>query len=382
MGYSWGETERGFDKRPNQIIGMPTGAMANNKTIEQHKVRPFLEPKETDRVSVAFLARAPHKFVEKLGNESVNVRREALDTMSRWLLAHPNHKAAQVDAGAIPALTELLKDGDQLVREKSAVALALLGSIHQGVQAMLACKTIEMLLVVINSTETPETRKNAHSCIQLMGNYPEGVEAIVEANGTSRLVEVCTEDVSTEALLSLKCCLQNQNGLNRALQGGACKIMVDALRNESAPVVQFALRNLALLTGPSSAKQEAIQRGAIKPIVVHLRHEAWPVRAAATGALMSIVIDVEGKKQACDHGAIDVLIEMLYDPYLPVVLLGVRCLGNLAECKREVISTPLEGIYNTTFDKALPQLSLLMQSPDRVLAKASRDTADLIKWRP
>lgn len=230
MGYSWDETERGVDKRPNQIVGKPEGLAANNTTIASHKVRPFLEPKETDHVSVAFLARAPKKFVAKLGDESVNVRREALMTMSKWLLAHPTHKATQVEAGGVEVLTKLLTDEDQTVREKAAGALSLLGSIHQGVQAMISLGTIDHLLEVIKLTESADTRKNANACLQQIGAYPDGRAAIVAGKGVPRLVEVCTEDVMFgDAMLSLKCCLQDDAGLTEALEVGACKAMVHVL---------------------------------------------------------------------------------------------------------------------------------------------------------
>ena len=96
----------------------------------------------------------------------------------------------------------------------------------------------------------------------------------------------------------------------------------------------------------------------------------------------SLALDIEGKKQAFDAGAAESLITLLRDKNLPVVLLSVRALAVIAEYKRQVLSTPQEGVYRAVFDKALPNLRLLTASPDRVLARSARDCEALITWRP
>ena len=86
--------------------------------------------------------------------------------------------------------------------------------------------------------------------------------------------------------------------------------------------------------------------------------------------------------QAFEAQAAQSLIALLRDKNLPVVLLSVRALAVMAEYKRQVLSTPQEGVYRAVFDKALPQLRLLTGSQDRVLAKSARDCEALITWRP
>ena len=381
MGYSWGVTERGVDKRPNQIHGARSGAHANSILLEEHKVRPFKADKPTDHVSVAFLARAPHKFAENLGSESVVQQQETLKTMAKWLLSHPKNKVSQVEANAIPVLTQVLSSADSLVRELAAQVLGLLASVQQGVDAMLLAGTVSELLKAMQDS-VAATRHYAHTTLQKVGELPAGREAIVSAGGTAMLVAVCKAQATPDALLSLKTCLRDPQGLSDALETKAIGVMVSALKSKDQYVLQHALKNITFLTNPDAAKKEAIQEGAISPVCRLLQHDEWPVRAAAAGAVGSLALDIEGKKQAFDAGAAESLITLLRDKNLPVVLLSVRALAVIAEYKRQVLSTPQEGVYRAVFDKALPNLRLLTASPDRVLARSARDCEALITWRP
>jgi len=381
MGYSWGETERGVDKRPNQIQGQQVGARANSVTIEEHKVRPFKQDKQTDHVSVAFLARAPHKFTENLHAGSDVVKQETLKTMATWLLSHPKNKVSQVESGAVAVLTQLISSSDALVRERTAQVLALLATVQQGVDAMIVDGTVpELLKAMQDSSEA--TRHHVHATLHKIGELPAGITAIVAAGGTAMLVAVCKENISPDALLTLKSCLKDPQGLSDALDSKAIGVMVKALDQKNEYVLQHALKNITFLTNPDAAKKEAIEEGAVAPVTKLLQHAEWPVRSAAASALGSIALDIEGKKQAMEGGAAEALIALLRDKNMPVVLLSVRALAVLAEWKRQVLCTPQEGVYRSVFDKALPQLRLLTSSQDRTLAKSARDCEALITWRP
>jgi hypothetical protein len=156
MVYTWGENERGVDKRLNQIQGKSAGFNANIQVLEEHKVRPFKENKHTDHVSVAFMARAPHKFTENLFAQSEVVQEQTLKTMATWLLSHPKNKVSQVDSpDAILVLTQLVSSPNDVVRERTTQVLALLATVHQGVEGMLAVGTIPELLKVIGTHLPP-----------------------------------------------------------------------------------------------------------------------------------------------------------------------------------------------------------------------------------
>lgn len=370
-----------MDKRPNQIHGQQLGARANGLVMEEHKVRPFKEDKPTDHVSVAFLARAPRKFTENLRAESVVVQRETLKTMHKWLLSHPKNKVSQVEAEAVPVLTQTISSPDALVRELTAQVLALLATVQQGVDAMLVAGTVPELLKAMQDSGAA-TRHHVHVTLQKIGELPPGVEAIVAAGGTAMLVAVCKEQVSPDALLSLKTCLKDPQGLSDALDTKAVGVMVSALSNSDDYVLQHALKNITFLTNPDTAKKEAIEEGAVGPVCRLLQHKEWTVRAAAAGALASLAVDVEGKKQAMQAGAAEALVLLLRDNNLTVLLLTVSCLCLLAESKRQVLCTPQEGVYRAIFDKALPSLRLLAGSEHRLLAKRARDCENLITWRP
>jgi hypothetical protein len=317
MGYSWGETERGFDKRPNRIEGQPLGMSANLASMRQHEVRAYQKERQTDEVSIAFLARAPHKFKEHLESESVVTRRETLGTMSRWLVAHPKNKVSQIQAGAIPVLTTLLSDEDITVREGSSLVLSQLASVHDGVQEMIGLQaatvseasssetglgSVKHLLKALLDPVSSKTRFNAHACLHLIGEYPDGSAAIVNASGTPQLVDECRQRPSSESLRSLGFCLRNPEGLKQALECGANNVMVSCLKkHQSSPaILQHASKNIASLTINMEAKDEAIAEGAVPILSELLKHADWPVRSAAACALMSLTIAVEGKVQVSD----------------------------------------------------------------------------------
>eukprot|EP00293_Proteomonas_sulcata_P006262 CAMPEP_0184326632 /NCGR_PEP_ID=MMETSP1049-20130417/142664_1 /TAXON_ID=77928 /ORGANISM="Proteomonas sulcata, Strain CCMP704" /LENGTH=197 /DNA_ID=CAMNT_0026648835 /DNA_START=392 /DNA_END=985 /DNA_ORIENTATION=- len=197
-------------------------------------------------------------------------------------------------------------------------------------------------------------------------------------------MEECRANLSSDALVSLKFCLQDPRGLAEALQLEACGTMVQILSDPSQnpEILMEALHNLASLTNPPPGKEEAIEQGAVKPCVLLLRHSEWLVQAAAVKALASLVIHVKGKKQAFDLNVVDSLVDLIYHNEPTVVIVAVRALGSVAEFKKEVKSTPQDGVYRAIFDVALPQLNTLAQNEDRSLAKAARDTSELIKWRP
>jgi hypothetical protein len=58
--------------------------------------------------------------------------------------------------------------------------------------------------------------------------------------------------------------------------------------------------------------------------------------------------------QAYTEGAVLSLTGLLADPNKSVVLYAVRCMGNLAEMKREVMLTPDDDVYRATFERAMP----------------------------
>ena len=291
MVYSWGETERGVDKRPNQIIRgeaaqmhypyessqnedgfQPSGLglVENARTIKAHAVRPYLREeqlRDVNKVTVAFLARAPHKFTEKLKDQSVDVRRDALGTMGKWLLAHPKNKEAQVAANAVPALTSLLSDADPTVRERAADVLALLVETRSGVSAALDCGAVPALILASRDLSSDATRRAAHACLQRVAACPEGAHAVVAAGGIAQLVAACgggrdqpdpgpagEPGPPAEAVLSLGCCLQDPDGLEQALLVGANATMVKLLDHPGPGVLRAACRNLALLATPIEAK--------------------------------------------------------------------------------------------------------------------------------
>jgi len=383
MGYSWGEEDRGFDKRPNRIEGLPMGMGHNMQVMRAHGVRPYVDAQETNKVSVAFLARAPHKFTDAILSESDDAKKEALGSMSRWLTAHPKHKASQVEAGAVPYLTSLLSDMNPEVREGAALVLSQLATVYSGIEAMLRSKTVMSLLKGVLDSESSKTRDRCHPTLHLLGEYPAGARQIVQAGGTTMLVKECLERPSPEALKSLGQCLRDPDGLREALGVGANACMVSCLGNHSAPVIQFACKNLSSLTISMESKEEAIAEGAVKQLVELLAHREWTVRSAACSALMSVTIAIEGKDQAFNAGAVDHLTRLLHDANKSVVLYAVRTLGNLAELKRSVMLTPQDDVYKSTFFvPAMAQLKVIMGNQDKVLAKSARDTADLIRWRP
>jgi hypothetical protein len=319
MGYTWGETERGYDKRPNRIEGMPVGMQANVAAMRHHGVRAYQNERQTDEVSIAFLARAPHKFKEHLESESVVTRRETLGTMSRWLVAHPKNKVSQIQAGAVPVLTMLLSDEDISIREGSSLVLSQLASVHDGVQDMLDTGTVTHLLTALRDRESSKTRFNAHACLHLVGESPDGSLAIVQAGGTSQLVEECRQRASPESLRSLALCLRNRPGLEEALRCGANNAMVSCLQqNQNSPaILQHASKNIASLTLEMGAKDEAIAEGAVPILTELVKHGDWPVRSAATCALMSLTLAVEGKKQVCQTHKSNTIICFFGEPLTP-----------------------------------------------------------------
>eukprot|EP00960_Hanusia_phi_P070502 767322-Hanusia_phi.AAC.1 len=310
MGYQWGEQERGVDKRPNQIYGKPEGFEANCKRIETHKVRPFLEDTSSGKVSVAFLARAPYKFTEKLFEEDAQTRRETLKSMSRWLIAHPKNKVSQSELDCIQILTQLLSDKDVVIREHAALVLSLLASVMEGVDKMLQVGTIKQLLVVMQDVASLKARSYAHKCLQLIGNLPEGSQAMVDAGGTAMLVAVCKHSPTADAVLSLKCCLQCMQGLSDALECRAIGAMASCVSSEDPAILQHALKNITYLTLSQAAKLEAIAevclsrssprvrqltwcQGCMPRIVQLVLHDIALVRASAIAAVASIAVAVE-----------------------------------------------------------------------------------------
>merc|ERR1712205_163210 len=191
-------------------------------------------------------------------------------------------------------ITQVLSSADSLVRELAAQVLGLLASAQQGVDAMLLAGTVELLKAMQDSVAA--TRHYAHTTLQKVGELPAGREAIVSAGGTAMLVAVCKAQATPDALLSLKTCLRDPQGLSDALETKAIGVMVSALKSKDQYVLQHALKNIAFLTNPDAAKKEAIQEGAISPVCRLLQHDEWPVRAAAAGAVGSLALDIEGKK--------------------------------------------------------------------------------------
>merc|ERR1711939_133328 len=133
--------------------------------------------------------------------------------MATWLLSHPKHKVSQVESGAVTVLTQLISSPDALVRERTAQVLALLATVQQGIEAMLMTGTVPELLKAMQDSKEA-TRHHVHETLHRIGELPAGISAIVAAGGTAMLVAVCKEQISPDALLTLKACLKDPQGLS------------------------------------------------------------------------------------------------------------------------------------------------------------------------
>lgn len=356
--------------------------LANAAHIARHRSKQPFPSRGMDDVTPAYGGHEMVKLTRLIAHEDTMTRDQALLQCASDL-QKPQHRAAAIQAGIVPALQANLGDASLMVRAHTADAIEALAKHPLGTAAIVEAGTHAELLALIDDSEAT-VRTSAYkaliavaSCVAgapagqgWSGNSGEmggggGAGALTDCPGfVTKLVSKCLyepEFMQPFAFELLGALLQQTKAVDLALLSmpPAIETMVQFLDSPEVSVRQKAAHCLSALSFPHHAKPMATSAGAIEKLVALLSDSDFQVRhtavlslpshsplhttelvrllcaqcrSAAASALASITVD----EQAREHCAsatplLSVLPKICADPYDQVQLFAIKLLAVFLE---------------------------------------------------
>lgn len=353
------------------------------------KLRRLLDEPETDvdlaSGNVAFTSYIPQdseKHAEYASGstqraELINVMRQKALYALIELLHDPVNVSQAVSHGLVQSLNARCADPNACIREYSVIALGMVAEQHLGLQELYDQDSIRVLCGMADDSDHV-TRCNVFLSLLKVAHTPAGVQSILDVEASfENIVEKCRWDdveVKNLALELLYAILKIQPEISTEQTTLAIKSLGVLLEETEAPLRQWSLNNLMVLTISSEGKQIAIDENVVPLMVRLLSDDESTVRAASMGALMNITVCDQGKRMLLRNDGITSMAAMLNHSVNEVSLLNVvKCIANVAECPEA-----REGLL-----PCVARLKELEESTDnKLLARNCAVAIEAVTWVP
>ncbi|KAK9828473.1 hypothetical protein WJX72_000167 [[Myrmecia] bisecta] len=274
----------------------------NLRHLVRFEAKPY--PRELPETSVtrAFGARAPPKLVGQLQSPELVIRQKAL-LAAVELLKVPECYSQCLEGGVLAALTELLLDADELVRQRAAAAVQLVASKLVGCERILRHRTLPPLVGLLGDA-SPSVRQASYSALIEAARFDcichalAGMPAILP-----RLLELTLEEEPSRSVLGLQlltacaAARNNDEGLDQLILVADIIHSMKPLLAPEQPleVVERATTLLSRLCMRQDARLKAVAAGHVERLVQLLQRGSLNLSIAAASALAAITVAIEGK---------------------------------------------------------------------------------------
>ncbi|KAK9276801.1 hypothetical protein L1049_006337 [Liquidambar formosana] len=229
-------------------------------------------------------------LVRKLSNQSIEERRAAVTEIRSLSKRSTDNRILIAEAGAIPALVNLLTIGDMLTQENAVTSILNL-SIYENNKGLIMLAGAIPSIVQVLRVGSMEARENAAATLFSLSLADENKIIIGASGAIPALVELLQngstrgkKDAAT-ALFNL-CIYQGNKG--RAVRAGIITALLNMLTDSSNCMVDEALTILSVLASHQEAKVAIVKASTI-PVLIDLMRTGLPRnKENATAILLSL----------------------------------------------------------------------------------------------
>ncbi|KAK3287628.1 hypothetical protein CYMTET_4872 [Cymbomonas tetramitiformis] len=343
---------------------------ANGRHINTFENKPNPKPQDKHTITRGFEKFAFPKIVRVLGSDDLILKQKGLLGAAE-LLATGESGAQCLEAGICKAITTLLEDQDELVRERAAAALEVTAHSAAGCDYILADGAVEKLVKMLDDTSM-EVRDAAYSALVEAASRSVHVQrALVDQETLPPLVKKAVAEEtgrSSMALELLRCCLSGvrDDAVQALLVCDAIRDIKPLLELDDPAVLEGATSVIALLCVPFEGKEEAVRVGCTPALVKLLQDELDSVKSNALSAIMYMTIAKSGKVAVVEAGGIPPIIQLLDIDDEKVLINVLQVVTNMAEYPK---GRELLQVASTSLDYLMSHHAALIQ---RYAAQAKR----------
>jgi hypothetical protein len=299
-----------------------------------------------ERQIAIYKAQVTRKSVVLLKDPDIDVRRSAAALIMN-LAPHGKIKERIVEAGALKALAEVLRDSDDAVKERAAGALANLfndhsANVHAGYEQ--APEMVPALIEILKGVTLSEDAKRqaAHALAMLAAE--DGTCDAVWSGGAGPPLLALLKDMVAEAALGIMNLSWRWPEVKVELaKEGTLELLIKLLRTGDSMGKEYAAGALMNLTAGSSDNAEKIVE-VVPDMVELLRGETTQAAEWAAGAIANIVrAGPEAQNLAAESGAATALAALLPKVTANGKTLVVLALTSLAEGQGPAVMKALSG---------------------------------------
>ncbi|KAK3270961.1 hypothetical protein CYMTET_20666, partial [Cymbomonas tetramitiformis] len=228
-------------------------------------------------------------LVGVLVNGDLEQREKAANVLATLADDNQNgHRQAIAEAGAIPPLVQLLRDGSAEAKGNAAGALRNLSGDAGCAQAIAEAGAIPLLVQLLRNGSAEAKEKAAVTLGNLSANSNDRRQAIAEVGAIPLLVQLLRDGnvEAKEMAAGALWYLSRGDGLEQAVaEAGAIPLLVQLLRDGSAEAKGKAAGAFANLSCDDGCAQAILEVGAIPLLVQLLRDGSAKAKGKAAGAL-------------------------------------------------------------------------------------------------
>lgn len=298
----------------------------------------------SERQIQIYKAQVTRKSVALLSDEDVDVRRSAAALIMN-LAPHGKIKERIVEAGALKPLAKVLKDEDDILKDRAAGALANLfndhsANVHAGFQQ--APEMIPSLVALIQAAGISEdAKRQAAHALAMLAAEDGPCDAVWQAGAGPPLLALLKEMIGEAALGIMNLSWRWPEVKTELAKGGTLDYLMDMLRIGDAMAKEYAAGALMNMTAGSVDNAEK-SAAAVKPLVQLLEADAVQAAEWAAGALANIVRSgATAQKSAIDEGAAPFLAALLLKVTSNGMSLVVLAMTSLAETQATAVAKAL-----------------------------------------
>ena len=303
---------------PQLLQAMATGD-ASVKFQATQQVRKLLSIEKTPPIQpVIEIGMIPY-LVQFIQQESMpDLQFEAAWALTNIASGNAEQTKAVVDAGTVPLFIRMLASTNMDVKEQAVWALGnISGDSPQLRDLCLRHGVMAGLIDVFRTSDKVSILRNATWCLSnLCRGKPQPALADIEpALGLlSNLIHSQDSELVTDALWALSYVSDGPNErIDKVIEAGVCKKLVDLLGHQNSLVVTPALRTVGnIVTGDDRQTQVIIQSGALAKLLHLLYHPRRNIRKETCWTISNITAGSREQIQAViDNGLIPKIVETI-----------------------------------------------------------------------
>jgi len=330
----------------------------NNDHIEKFQARANPEPLPETSPTLAHDTVAAEKFVRLSLNEDLDVRREGVSALVKYLNVTQENVMRGLRANVVDAIVTLAQDSQSEIRWSALKAAEQLARVHAA-RATLVSKGLLPHLLSLLSDPVDAVRTASYKVVVLLVTDPiQGRKTVVEYKVVERILECMNDRPSQSGLVTLYEAIQGNDGRKNAIDADGIEVMKKCSDSDKPLIRELALKCLAWLCVPQEGKTKALGSKTMDVLSKKLEDEIEEVRIQAASAIMNLTNCKEGKVQALELPAHSLLVDLVAKGSTIAKLFAMKAIGNMAELDR------------AAFEHALVYLEDLGHSDNEVGKKA------------